>query len=47
MKNKSVFFFCQLHGEDTKITGYVISFLVFFIAEETRLCKEFRTTAPV
>lgn len=44
MKNKSMFFFCQLCGEATKITGYVISFLFFLIAEKNQVYKEFRIT---
>lgn len=47
MKNKSLFFFCQLCGEATKITGYVILFLVFSLLKKNRAYKELRATATV
>lgn len=39
MKNKSMFFFCQLCGKAAKITGYVISFLFFSLLKKLGCIK--------
>lgn len=44
MKSKSMFLLCQQCGEAAKITGYMISFWLFFHAEKIRLYEVFGTT---
>lgn len=45
MKSKSIFLLCQQYGEAAKITGYMISFCVFFFhAEKIRVYKVFGAT---